>query len=181
MRRLASLLLLGALAACGSGGGTAAPPVGPAAKSVKLPASLAGLGVTAEKDATKTINDEGRSLTEGGTVPYVTDSVVYTLRSGEELKAVLQLSRLSADARPDDRDWRREVVLQIGRGPVGSPIKRGDVLVYDRQGTKQSIHIWFNGHIMYVLALRQQESVEGEGLGFDPETLLEEAVRITPA
>lgn len=138
-----------------------------------MPSTLGGLAVTEEPKATQTLKEiSGRS--------YVAEGWVYSLRDSGELKALLQISRLTPSARPDDADWRRRIVGQIG-GRVSKPVKIAGVLVYSGRQTEQTVNIWFRDGFMLVLAVRDDPEAEGTTPGFDPTRTLEEAAALRAA
>lgn len=156
-------LLLAALVACGSG--EAGPPIGVAASAIAIPPIIGGLETGLERGASKEYNKQIERLSKltTGVRPYVADGVAYSLREGKELKAVLQISRLTADASPVDPDFRRSIVDQIGRGSTSPfcgrkltvpPCAVGEQLVFAREGTQQVFYVWFGAHHLFVLMVR---------------------------
>lgn len=143
--------------------------------SLRVPPVLEGLEVREESTASRTLE---RAAKRGNA--YVVDGNVYGLRLRDELKAVLQVSKLAPDARPDDKEFRRKVVNQIG-ARVTRPRGIAGVLVYQGTANEQQISVWFVEGFMNVLMIREEETLPGEGLGFDPEALLRAAAALRRA
>lgn len=170
---LAAVLLVAALGSGCAGSSTRTPDLFADATRLTVPPTIGGLTAGLEKDATKQL------VQTGGDRSYVADGWVYTLRSGEELRGVLEVIRLDADARPADRIFRRTILGQIG-GKINDPQRIDGTLVWEGKINEQKIYMWFKGRFLQVLMLRQEETVQGEGVGYDPQTLVREAVAINP-
>lgn len=167
--RLGAILLPLALLAEACGSSSAPTAAGPPAARIAVPAALGGLAARQEPAATKKLLETARVRDT-----YAADGVVYGLRLAGELMGVLELVHLNADARPDDRDFRREIVGQMG-GSDFKPRKVGDRLVYRVPGNRQVIYVWFFGAYIGVLIARADRQSAGK---FDPERVLAAAVAI---
>jgi hypothetical protein len=143
--------------------------VGPPAARIAVPLALGGLAAKQEPAATKRLLETARVKDT-----YAADGVVYGLRRAGELMGILEIVHLNADARPDDRDFRREIVGQMG-GSDFKPRKLADRLVYRVPGNRQVIYVWFFGPYMGVLIVRADRQSARK---FDTERVLAEAVTI---
>jgi hypothetical protein len=169
-RALRSLLLaVLAMPACG-GAGSSPETLAPPLSSLQVPPTIAGLAVTSDASATKKLLSTSR-----GSNSFATDGVVYALRRKKELMAVLEVLRLTPDARPEDREFRRSIVGQIG-GRVERPQRVGERLVYQTKGNQQFIYVWFFDRLMAVLIVRDDKAIAGK---IDPKALVADAVRIS--
>lgn len=168
----AALCLAGGLA-CGSGSAAFVDPF-PGSERIAVPDRLGELDVVLEKDATKELGAVSTERT------YVDEGWVYGLRLADELKAIYQVIRLTADARPQDLEFRRDVLGQIG-GTLERPERIDSTLVYEGSSGEQRMFMWFEGRYLQVLIIRDEETVQGEGLGFSVEALKAEVVALRPA
>lgn len=84
---------------------------------------------------------------------YVQELSLYSLRRGELLMATLQVSRLGGPARPDDRDFRAQVVNKIG-GTAPREVRLGDMTVWLTTGNGQHLQAWFRDDLFFVLSIR---------------------------
>lgn len=178
-RRLGVLALSAALAAAGSAcGGNADANAAcgtdadrAARQTIGIPPTLAGLTVSVDTKATSKVAKAATSNS------YVCDARVFALRDGKELRAVLQVARLTPDARPEDAKFRRTIAGQIG-GTSRRPEKFGDVLVYRARSNSQVIDIWFTGRFMQVLIAMEEDTLGGSTVDFG--RLLAEAISLRP-
>lgn len=166
---VAALTLLAGAGACGGDD----DDVGFDAATLRVPPSLAGLSVLLEPQATEKLKTSNRSTS------YVADGAVFALRSGDELKAVLQVALFTADARPDDDEFRRTIVNQIG-GFSGQPAKVAGVPVYATELNDQIFYVWFRDRFFETLSVRKSEAFAAAGERVDVKALLREAVSLKP-
>lgn len=172
---LAFAVLAAFASACGGSAGaaecnTAADPT--KGTTINLPPSLGGLRVAEEKDATEEL------LKASKVNSYLCDGRVFSLRDGTELRGVLQIGRLTPDARPDEKEFRKTVA--DGMNAKRAPEKIGETLVYKGNNNKQLIQVWFVERFMVVLTVRENETVAGEPVGVDFTTLTTEALSLRP-
>lgn len=144
---LASVLAVGATA-CASNDDPA-PVVaesGGEPAEVRVPSQIVGLSVAYEEIPTERVADVER--------PYVDSVAVFSLREEELLRATLQVTRLSGEARPQSPSFRRRIVEQLGTvRPIELHV--GGTSVYSTAGTEQEVYVWFEGRGMYVLSVQQ--------------------------
>lgn len=181
LRRLGLLAVAALLVATGSacggkalaGAASCADPADPVNhQTIAVPPALAGLTLGVDATATQKLNATAKRNS------YVCDGVVLSLRAGKELRAVLQVARLTADARPDQVEFRRKVAAQIG-GTSRRPTKLGDTLVYTAHVNTQIIDVWFTGRFMLVLIVMEKDAAGSVG-GLDFLRLRAEAVSLEP-
>jgi hypothetical protein len=167
---LVALAVLAGGAGCGddAGGG-----VDFDAATLNVPANLGGLSVLLEPKATEKLKTSNKSQS------YVADGAVFALRRGDELKAVLQVALFTADARPDDDEFRRTIVNQIG-GFSGQPTKVTGVPVYATELNEQIFYVWFRGRFFETLSVRKSEAFAPAAERVDVKALLREAVSLRP-
>ena len=165
-----ALVLVVALGACGGDGDD---DVAFDAATLSVPAELGGLSVLLEPAATRKLKAADRERS------YVADGAVFALRRGDELKAVLQVALFTADARPEDDEFRREIVGQIG-GFTGDPTKVKGVPVYATEMNEQIFYVWFRDRFFETLSVRKSEAFAAAGERVDVKALLEEAVSLKP-
>lgn len=140
--------------------------------TLAVPPTLGGLNVKFSGKATSRVMNEVE-----GSSAYVRDASVFELRSGEELRAVFQVLRMTPDARTDEVEFRRQVAQQIS-GSSRAPENVGGIAVFKASRNQQAIHTWFDGKFMQVLIVR--EIVPAGGLPLDVERLLLEALALEP-
>ena len=174
----ALLLLAFASSACGGGPNPNGPDPS-AGFALRVPQTIAGLNVQQDAKSTATLNKQK------GKETYVKDGSVYTLRVGTgskaELKAVLQVIRLTPDARPEDPEFRRTIAcLELPGGTCRTPELINGAIVY--QGVQapdtkfeQKIYLWFTGRFMQTLQLPKDTTG-----AYDPQLLLNQVVAIKP-
>lgn len=166
----AATLLAAAASACGGAGANAPDPSD--RLTMPIPAKVANLRVVPEPKATKKLR------TEAGRNSYVRDASVFALREGKELKAVLQVIRLTPDARPEDREFRKSVACQIG-GTCRQPTLVNGVIVYSGVVNEQVFYIWFIDRFMQVLIVRQT-LVTGGPSSIDIQKVLKTLLAVKP-
>ena len=141
MRRLAALVVVLALGACGDG--TSDEVVGIVQlDSEAVPARIHGLTVEHE-DVEERIAGIDRS--------YVEATGLFTLRDGKKLQATLQIARLTDDADTSDEQFRLAVVNQIG-STEPKAFRMGDDIVYLTEAKRQSLAVFFREHAFVVLS-----------------------------
>lgn len=176
-RALAAAMLIATVTACS--GFTAAACGGSDDQTlgleVTLPKALGGLAVAREKAATKKLNAASDPKDT-----YQCDGVVYSLRDGEELRGVLQVTRLAPDARIENRDFLRNLVGNLA-GSVPQPVQVGDVDVFKVSQNSQLITSWFQDHFMFFLTVREDETIQGLAVDVDFDAVLNDALKILPA
>jgi hypothetical protein len=175
-RAALALVVLATLAsACGGSAGAAdcnTPIDQTREMTINLPPSLGGLRVAEEKKATDEL------LKESKVNSYLCDGRVFSLREGTELRGVLQIGRLTPDARPEEKEFRKTVA--DGMNAKRAPERIGETLVYKGNNNKQLIQVWFVEGFMVVLTVRESATVAGEPVGVDFKALTTEALSLRP-
>jgi hypothetical protein len=148
IRTVSALVLFAGLIApsCGNSGATvnatsrAPRPI----ESALLPQQVLGLAVQRE--------DIGAVLNQAK-VSYVDSAGLYSFRRDEKLMATLQLVRMNALARPDDRAFRERMVNQVGQTePRRLPV--ADTLVWFSTGSRERTASWFRDRDFFILKTR---------------------------
>lgn len=171
------LLGLAALAVVGSACGAVHTPCNSIqdlskGMTINLPPSLGGLRVAEEKKATSKLLEEAKLGS------YICGGRVFSLRKDKELRGVLQVGRLSPDARPAEKEWRKTVA--DGANARRAPVLVGKTLVYTGVFNRQQINLWFADRFMLVLTVRAGETVAGRTVGVDFKRLITEALSLQP-
>ncbi len=123
------------LAACGGAPQAAVPGASPpAVPQDAVPQTVLGLRAAAE-DVTK-------QFAEARDRAFVTDVRLWSLREGERLRATVQVARFAPDAQPEDRDFQRAMIAQLG-GSAPRARMVGGQLVYVASGNQQTLFVWF--------------------------------------
>ena len=147
---LVAVLALGALNA------GAAPAAGP-------PSSLLGLNVQAE-NIKGTLAEDRRQL-------WVDRVQLYTLRSGKELMATLEIARFKKGAPWGTADFQSAVAGSLGTAnPV--VVRLGGVAVYLTSLRTLKIACWFRDGGLFILAVRQTYA--------QPKALIRAALGVRP-
>jgi hypothetical protein len=158
------------LAGCGNDDGA---DVGFEEATLEVPASLGGLSVQLEPEATKKLKSSSPKTS------YVADGAVFALRQGDELRAVLQVAMFTADARPADEEFQKNIVSQIGSF-TGKPTKVNNVPVYATEANEQVFYVWFKGRFFETLSVRKSESFVPAEQRVNVRQILTEAVSLNP-
>src|SRR5205807_8771270 len=95
---------------------------------------------------------------------YMRNAIVFELRKAKELRAVFEVVRLTPDAHPEQRDFRKKIVQLIGGGSR-APDELNGQLVYTANVNQQIISIWFQSRFMEVLIVRENPTVQGQATG----------------
>lgn len=113
--------------------------------AVKLPPSIAGFDVRSEPASASSVEKAGgpNSLIDG--------AALFSVRQGEQLNGVIEISEFKPSANPGDEGFQQEVVGQIGQR-VPRPVKVHARTVYEGAAPNgQSIYTWFTGRRMVLL------------------------------
>jgi hypothetical protein len=146
--------------------------------TIVVPEKLGDLNVAPSKKATDKLKKAGASNDN-----YQKDAQVFELRQGKELQAVLQITRLTADARPEDEKFQRSI---IGSSVLGGssisrePTRYGDTLVYKTQQNRQLIFVWFEAKFMEILMVRQDSVTLAQKGTVDVTALVTETTALEP-
>lgn len=140
---LAALFVLLGSMACATGTENAKAAPGPA--ELSIPGQILGLRVVPE-DVQGQLGNVKR--------PYVDTVAVFSLRDEDLLRASLQVSRFNRAARPEDADFRRDIVSTIG-GSAQNEYRVGDDTVYTTSASDQIVFVWFERNGMFVLAVQR--------------------------
>jgi hypothetical protein len=160
--RLAALVVSAAvLAACG--GGRVQGTLGKNVRGLASPAppdQLLGLTAQAE-DVSKLVATENDL--------YIDGISIYSLRKDEVVQATLQISHFNAKARPNDPEFRKTLVTNLG-GSEGTPTTVGKYTVFITQGAQKRVAVWFRGKVVFILTTRDDYDM--------PRALLRESLLI---
>ncbi len=127
-----------------------------------VPAEILGLRVAAE-DVAASLKDSNRSFA---------DAVgLYSLRTDDLVMATLQVSRLLPGANVKSSFFRRSIVEQIGSSR-SRETRWGEESVWLTTSTKSKVAIWFRGHYIFQLSMRDEYD--------QPRTLLRELLAVNP-
>lgn len=149
VRRAAGFVVVATMlfgAACGS-----EDPKGTSADDIKqLPEDLlTGTYLGLEPK----LEDVGGSLANQEANAYIDAVGLYSLRTNKRLEATLQISKLSGNARPKDKDFQQLVADQIGGTKVQAFVMDGRN-VYRSSQRKQSLTSWFRDDYFMILSVR---------------------------
>lgn len=180
MQRLRSLRILpvalalaGIAAACG--GSASAAGCTDDGRTIPVPEQLSGLYVMDSKDARETLLKEKKE-----TDTYLCDASVFEMRVGpksdDELIAVLEVIRMTDDARVDDIDFLRDIANVIAGGSRTPPRIKG-IFVWQTEQNGQYLNLWFQERFMQVLIVRQATQ-DGDAVPAD--VILEAALDLRP-
>ena len=163
LRTVAGTLAVAALASgCGGGDGTAKGTRVEAIPAAVLPPQVLGLVVD---------DEEAGKLMEGSEATYLDRIGLFSFRRGELLQATLQLSRFSDEAEWRQLDFRRKIARQILEAGAELPTYRmGDTTVYLATSARQTMAVWFDGPLLFVMAAREEYEA--------PRALLRELVKL---
>lgn len=179
--RIAALSAALSLAACGTATVDKRAPDPTDALTIVVPPTLGGLKVTPSKKATEKLLKAG-----AGNNNYQKDAQVFELRLGKELQAVLQITRLTADARPEDKKWQQRIIGstpligQAGTQAVREPTRFGDREVYKLQHNRQTLYVWFQSKFMEILMVRSDSITLAQTGAIDVNQLVTEVVSLEP-
>jgi predicted small secreted protein len=160
--RAAALLLVAAsLTACG--GGKVQGTLGRNVKQLDSPAPAPEiLGLKAQSEDVSKLISTVSDL-------YVNAVSIYSLRKDDVVQATLQISRFNAKARPNDPEFRKTLVTNLG-GSEGTPTTVGKDTVFITQGTRQRVAVWFRAKTVFILTTRDDYDM--------PRALLRESLQI---
>lgn len=136
-----------ALGACGTDSGARAAPGGDSGDAkARLPNQVLGLAVQQE-DVTQQVEELKR--------PYISSVGLFSLRENDLVRATLQISRFNSLARPEDSEFRNEIINKMGsRRPLRTVM--GKATVYATAGTEQNIFLWFTDKGFFVLTTHRE-------------------------
>ena len=179
VRILASAVLAGSLALAGTACGTAKAdknaPDPTDRLTIVVPQTLAGLKVSPSKKATETLLAAGK-----GPNNYQKDAQVFELRLGKELQAVLQITRLTADARTDQPDFRRRIIESNLINASREAVTFAGIDVYKASVNRQTIYVWFQSKFMEVLMVRSDSITLAQQGAINVTALVTAAVQLKP-
>ena len=160
--RVGALLLLAAsLAGCGNG--KVEGTLGNKVKQLESPAPPPDmLGLTPQSEDVSKLISTVSDL-------YVNAVSIYSLRKDDVVQATLQISRFNSKARPNDPDFRKALVTNLG-GSEGTPTTVGKDTVFITQGTRQRVAVWFRSKNVFILTTRDDYDM--------PRALLRESLQI---
>lgn len=134
------------------------PPAAPA-----LPASVQGLKITPE-NVSKTLAGEQRQL-------YTDGIWLYSLRSGKELMATLEVGHFKSDSPYRSSDFDLSLATQLG-GSVPVVLRLGGRPVYVSTTRGLELLTWFKDGYLEILAVRSTYTA--------PKTLLRDLLEAAP-
>lgn len=174
MKRLVPAVLLLALLASACGKADLANAPDPSdGYAIKVPSVLAGLQTRLSKSSVAKLKKESKGQS------YARDIQVFELRDGKELRAALEVLRLSPDARIEDLDFRDKLVGLIG-GTQTKPKNVGGIPVYEAKQNQQFVYTWFHDRFMQVLIVRANQTQQGQAIGVNVSQLLQAAIALKP-
>lgn len=147
MLRAALLMLALATAGCAVPGGGQKHAAAAGHKfellSLPYPSAVSGYDAATEKDSAKTLGTGGAdSLLDGGQV--------VSFRRNKQLFATLEIGRLVPDLNAGDRSVQDQIVGQVG-STILRPVAVKGRTVWEGQGNRQLVYVWFKGKLMHVL------------------------------
>lgn len=175
--RSVALIVGGLLAFSGTacGGGVDPSASDPSDRlTIKVPPVIGGLTVKESPKATKKYLDESKTRST-----YVKGAQIFELRQGKELQAVLQIVRLTADARPEDPEFRKKIADGIS-GSARAPERLGGQLVYRATSNNQIVTTWFQSKFMQVLIVRQDSVTLAQQGSIDINSVLTDVLALKP-
>jgi len=115
------------------------------APRIRIPGQILGLAVQPE-DVSSQVKSVDR--------PYVDSVGMFSLRDGDLLRATFQVARFNGLARPEERNFRNEIIGLVGSSEP-QEIRVNDIIVYSTAGNQQQVYLWFEGNGYYVLSIHQ--------------------------
>jgi hypothetical protein len=128
-----------------------------------LPAEMGGLTVAPE--------DVRALVKKAGPESYLASTRLWGLRTGERLRATVQVGRFVADADPANPDFRLRIVGQIGQAAARRRVLHGQD-VYVTASNEQALYVWFRGRALVVLSVASDFT--------QPRRVLREALELQP-
>ncbi len=174
----AALALAVVSSACGAASADKSAPDPSDNLTIVVPETLGGLKVAPSKKATDKLKKEGARTNN-----YQKDAQVFELRQGKELQAVYQITRLTADATPDDPKFQRGI---IGSSVLGGssisrePTRYGNTPVYKTEQNRQTIFVWFESKFMQILMVRKDSITLAQEGSLDVIKLITEVAALEP-
>lgn len=134
--------------ACGDGEAAERSVSPPPPARVQLPSMLLGLTV-------EPADIEERL--EGAEAPFVDSVGLFTLRDEDDdrLRATLQVSRFTPEARPETEEFRQSIIGGIGQ-TVPRQVPVGEEQVFVTTGRNQNVFIWFRERGFFVLTVARE-------------------------
>lgn len=176
--RLLTAVAAVALVAAGCGGSASASVCTDDGLTIPVPDALAGLAARPSDDARQALLQEKEE-----TQTYICDASVFELREGptdeDELIAVLEIIRMTDDARIDDIDFQRSIAHDIGASSR-VPDQVDGTFVWRTSLNQQALHVWFQQRFMQVLIVRELTQ-DGDAVIADPILRAAVALRAQPA
>ena len=86
---------------------------------------------------------------------YVRASALYSLRRDDVVQGTLQISQFMAKAPYNEESFRRAFLAQLS-GTAAQAYRLGDQTVYQTNGLRQHLAVWFRGQKVYVLSMRDE-------------------------
>lgn len=126
---------------CSGGGVSQADSNGPGA--LRLPSQVVGLQVQQE-DVRANLDEVER--------PYVDGVAIFSLRDEDLLRATLQVAHFNRLARPEESQFRGDVLATIG-GQEPVRLRVADTVVTATGDTDQHIFAWFEGDGVFILSV----------------------------
>lgn len=164
LRALLCALALAGSTACGGARGTpgvlqrSAPPSPVPGGAV--PSTILGL-----RAASEDVSSQYRRVADRA---FVTSLRMWSVREGKRLRATVEVARFAPDARPNDPDFQKQMVSQLGKS-VPRLRRIGRQQVYITAGNSQTLFIWFRSSSFVLLSVSTDFA--------HPRALLREAIR----
>jgi hypothetical protein len=147
-RLLASLAVVGLLAACGDESAVVAPAeVDPKLAPVALGTNLK-LYENRDKETVHAFGNAGKRS-------MVADGRIWEIRRADRLIGTLQIATVLPDVDLRKSELRESMVRQILPGSLSS-IRIGDVEVFTSEVNGKAVYVWFGARLFEVLQLRDR-------------------------
>ena len=146
-RALVGCMLIGLLAACGSGGGSAL--VEPASVSTDMVPATLGEGLTVHE-----FGPARARFASAGDSSLVADGRVWAIRRGQTLVGTLQVSTVKPDVSVADKDDRKAIIGGVMTGIAYETVEVGDIKVIASTAADKSLYLWFGPNLFEVLQVK---------------------------
>jgi hypothetical protein len=154
-RALVGCVLVGLLAACGSGGSDAL--VEPASVSTDMVPATLGEGLTIHE-----FSPARSRFASAGETSLVADGRVWAIRRGQTLVGTLQVSTVKPDVSLVDKNDRKAIVGGVMTGIAYETVEVGDTPVIASTAADKSLYLWFGPNLFEVLQVKSTKVAPDE-------------------